>query len=258
MVSSESTGNHVRTFSSTTFDDSSRLRHELSGKRRRDRQDGSHSNSHQSRHHIRHSQDHKPVQQYLPEDSNIYDNYPDFPDENNEKASAFTEQFSPKDYPGDPSLAPGILLGAVHEKLVRATKTTGSSSGGSGVHGSSDSTSTTGIGGTGGGQDHHFNQKHQSPSNPDYEDELGSGGSFVDDIGREAGGNTPAHPQVGVLREQQEKLLLQQLMRGYERDVRPVKNASHAVVVHVGITLTQIFDMVSQLLLLSSSKMRFG
>ncbi len=29
------------------------------------------------------------------------------------------------------------------------------------------------------------------------------------------------------------------------REVRPVYNASHAVVVRVGITLTQIFDMVS-------------
>jgi hypothetical protein len=48
------------------------------------------------------------------------------------------------------------------------------------------------------------------------------------------------------LREQQEKVLLQKLMDGYERDVRPVINASHPVVIRVGITLTQIFDMVSQ------------
>ena len=41
-------------------------------------------------------------------------------------------------------------------------------------------------------------------------------------------------------------LLLQTyLMKNYNREVRPVVNASTAVVVHVGITLTQIFDMVS-------------
>ncbi len=34
------------------------------------------------------------------------------------------------------------------------------------------------------------------------------------------------------------------LMKNYNREVRPVVNASTAVVVHVGITLTQIFDMV--------------
>lgn len=34
-------------------------------------------------------------------------------------------------------------------------------------------------------------------------------------------------------------------MLGYDRDVRPVKNASHPIVIQLGITLTQIFDMVS-------------
>ncbi|CAG7725562.1 unnamed protein product, partial [Allacma fusca] len=43
--------------------------------------------------------------------------------------------------------------------------------------------------------------------------------------------------------EQQEKLLLNYLMQGYERDVRPVRNSSWPVVIEVGITLTQIFDM---------------
>ena len=33
-------------------------------------------------------------------------------------------------------------------------------------------------------------------------------------------------------------------MKNYNREVRPVINASTPVVVHVGITLTQIFDMV--------------
>ena len=35
------------------------------------------------------------------------------------------------------------------------------------------------------------------------------------------------------------------LMENYDREVRPVYNATKAVVVKVGITLTQIFDMVS-------------
>ncbi len=47
-------------------------------------------------------------------------------------------------------------------------------------------------------------------------------------------------------RENDEKRLLRHLMRGYERDVRPVKNASTPVVIQLSITLTQIFDMVSQ------------
>ena len=45
-------------------------------------------------------------------------------------------------------------------------------------------------------------------------------------------------------RENDEKRLLRHLMRGYERDVRPVKNASTPVVIQLSITLTQIFDMV--------------
>nr|CAH0113586.1 unnamed protein product [Daphnia galeata] len=44
-------------------------------------------------------------------------------------------------------------------------------------------------------------------------------------------------------RENDEKRLLRHLMRGYERDVRPVKNASTPVVIQLSITLTQIFDM---------------
>ncbi|XP_023322147.1 acetylcholine receptor subunit alpha-1-A [Eurytemora carolleeae] len=43
--------------------------------------------------------------------------------------------------------------------------------------------------------------------------------------------------------EQEESRLLNYLMSTYDREVRPVYNASHAVEVRVGITLTQIFDM---------------
>ena len=46
------------------------------------------------------------------------------------------------------------------------------------------------------------------------------------------------------LAENDEKRLLDALMWGYDRNVRPVINASHPVVIQLGITLTQIFDMV--------------
>lgn len=44
-------------------------------------------------------------------------------------------------------------------------------------------------------------------------------------------------------RHNDEKRLMDFLSRGYDSDVRPVFNASHAVVIKLGITLTQIFDM---------------
>lgn len=43
---------------------------------------------------------------------------------------------------------------------------------------------------------------------------------------------------------QEESRLLRRLLRNYDRRVRPVVNASTPVIIHVGITLTQIFDMV--------------
>lgn len=42
-----------------------------------------------------------------------------------------------------------------------------------------------------------------------------------------------------------EQKLMIRLMKSYERAVRPVKNASDTVVVRMGMTITQIFDMVS-------------
>ena len=44
---------------------------------------------------------------------------------------------------------------------------------------------------------------------------------------------------------QMESKLLKYLMRNYDREVRPVVDPKTAMVVNVGITLTQIFDMVS-------------
>ena len=46
-----------------------------------------------------------------------------------------------------------------------------------------------------------------------------------------------------------EQRLMIKLLRNYERSVRPVKNASDTVAFKMGLTLTQIFDMVSTLLL---------
>lgn len=43
-----------------------------------------------------------------------------------------------------------------------------------------------------------------------------------------------------------EQRLMNHLMKHYERSVRPVKNASDTVLVRMGLTLTQIFDMVSR------------
>ena len=54
-------------------------------------------------------------------------------------------------------------------------------------------------------------------------------------------------------RQQQESRLLNHLMENYDREVRPVYNASHAVVVNVGITLTQIFDMVGNMDIIAST-----
>jgi hypothetical protein len=45
--------------------------------------------------------------------------------------------------------------------------------------------------------------------------------------------------------ETQEQKLLYHLLKHYERAVRPVRNASHTITVKLGLTLTNIFDMVS-------------
>ena len=44
----------------------------------------------------------------------------------------------------------------------------------------------------------------------------------------------------------EEKRLLDKLLYGYDPDVRPIRNASQPVVIQLSITLTQIFDMVSE------------
>jgi hypothetical protein len=53
--------------------------------------------------------------------------------------------------------------------------------------------------------------------------------------------NVPSYTR-GVPDEQR---LMVHLFNGYERTVRPVRNASTPVVIRMGLTLTQIFDMVS-------------
>ena len=45
-----------------------------------------------------------------------------------------------------------------------------------------------------------------------------------------------------------EQKLMYKLLKHYEKSVRPVRNASETVVVKMGLTMTQIFDMVRGLL----------
>jgi len=42
-----------------------------------------------------------------------------------------------------------------------------------------------------------------------------------------------------------EQRLMNKLLRNYERSVRPVKNGNDVVLIRMGLTMTQIFDMVS-------------
>lgn len=48
-----------------------------------------------------------------------------------------------------------------------------------------------------------------------------------------------------------EQRLMNHILKGYEKAVRPVQNASTAVIVKMGLTLTQIFDMASTFLSVS-------
>jgi nicotinic acetylcholine receptor len=41
-----------------------------------------------------------------------------------------------------------------------------------------------------------------------------------------------------------ERRLVEYLMRNYDNNIRPVKDASTPVIIRLGITLTQIFDLV--------------
>lgn len=48
-----------------------------------------------------------------------------------------------------------------------------------------------------------------------------------------------------TLETSDEQRLFYKIMTGYEKAVRPLKNSSEAVVVKLGLTLTQILDVVS-------------
>lgn len=50
-----------------------------------------------------------------------------------------------------------------------------------------------------------------------------------------------------------EQRLMNHILRGYEKAVRPVQNASTAVIVKMGLTLTQIFDMASTYFVISNT-----
>ena len=51
-----------------------------------------------------------------------------------------------------------------------------------------------------------------------------------------------------------EQRLMNMLLRKYERAVRPVRNATEVVMIRMGLTLTQIFDMVCTSLLLLGTR----
>ena len=47
-----------------------------------------------------------------------------------------------------------------------------------------------------------------------------------------------------TLRTNDERKLVEYLLKNYDNSIRPVRNASHPVMIRLGITLTQIFDLV--------------
>ena len=57
---------------------------------------------------------------------------------------------------------------------------------------------------------------------------------------------TDIRPRKSEKRPTDEQRLYKYLMKNYDPNTRPVFNASHPVNVSIGITLTQIFDVVSR------------
>ena len=59
-------------------------------------------------------------------------------------------------------------------------------------------------------------------------------------------GNQPNTPDIDYSNEQNndERRLFNYLMRNYDNTIRPVHNASKPINIRLGITLTQIFDLV--------------
>ena len=55
----------------------------------------------------------------------------------------------------------------------------------------------------------------------------------------------PEDPEEDMSFMSAEQRLMNILLRNYEKSVRPVRRASDTVSVRMGLTLTQIFDMVS-------------
>ena len=63
--------------------------------------------------------------------------------------------------------------------------------------------------------------------------------------GRAGDGDEAEYSDEDELDSPTEQRLMRQLLRRYERAVRPVRNASDTVMIRMGLTLTQIFNMVS-------------
>lgn len=82
-----------------------------------------------------------------------------------------------------------------------------------------------------------FNDKSLISTALNDSDAAADDGDDDDEDEDEDGGDSPT-----------EQRLMRQLLRHYERAVRPVRNASDTVMVRMGLTLTQIFNMVSKLI----------
>lgn len=91
--------------------------------------------------------------------------------------------------------------------------------------------------------------KHRTNTNAGgYYDDISAGRSTED--AHTANSNsykfaTNFHSTTKNSKQTDEQKLLYHLLRQYERAVRPVRNASHTVTVKLGMTLTNIFDMVN-------------
>ncbi|CAL8129179.1 unnamed protein product [Orchesella dallaii] len=205
------------------------------------RQQHNHHNSHH-RDKVRHS--HYDQDSPNHDDHNEENNIDRDHEHDHDQGFASLESDSLREFPNNEALSDSGGGAPIQEKLRSSKGTSSGGMSGSGGSGSSGGSSSSGgiIGGDTRGMDHHhLNTQRQSESDMDSEEESRTHHHFRHQhhYDQQLGYNSFTSPP----REQQEKLLLQQLMRGYERDVRPVRNASQSVVVKVGITLTQIFDM---------------
>ena len=92
---------------------------------------------------------------------------------------------------------------------------------------------------------HHLNQSADdvtvAPTKPTDDEETGAAADEADQLD-DADDDDDDDDEFDSPTEQR---LMRQLLRRYETAVRPVRNATETVTVRMGLTLTQIFNMVS-------------